>query len=70
MPYYQQADLIFHDCDTHHKSEVHAHFLELETLPAAIKNKMWLYHYSSLDAFNATAAGFKGFVKKGQSFEV
>ena len=70
MTYFEQADIIFHDCDTGaHKSPVHAHFSELDTLPAAIKAKMWLYHYPSA-TFDALGHGFRGFVKKGQEFEI
>ena len=69
--YFENADLIFHDCDTGTiKSPVHAHFSELVTLPEAIKAKMWLYHYSSDAGLNPQAHGFLGFVRKGQSFEL
>jgi len=71
--YFEQADLIFHDCDTSvQKSEVHAHFFELATLPASIKAKMWLYHYHShsVNTFNPIEHGFQGFVQKGQSFDI
>lgn len=68
--WYEQADIIFHDCDTgKHKSAVHAHFTELSTLPREIKAKMWLYHYSSAKHYDAKVHGFKGFVVKGQQFE-
>lgn len=71
VPYFEQADIIFHDCDTAaNKSAVHAHFTELAGLPAAIKSKMWLYHYSSLTDYDALAHGFRGFVLKGQEFEL
>lgn len=71
MPYFEKADIIFHDCDTAKtQCAVHAHFNELVHLPAAIKSKMWLYHYSSLTAYDAIANGFRGFVLKGQEFEL
>jgi ribonuclease BN (tRNA processing enzyme) len=68
--FYATADVIFHDCETAaNKSRVHAHYNELITLPSAIKNKMWLYHYNPGSLPNAIADGFKGFVKKGQVFD-
>lgn len=68
--YYQQADIIFHDCETSAKpSNVHAHYQQLKTLAPAFKQKMWLYHYNSENLPNALADGFAGFVKPGQSFE-
>lgn len=71
MPYYNSADLIFQDCETTpHKGCVHAHFSELATLPASIKSKMWLYHYSTTTRFDAVAHGFKGYVSKGQIFDI
>ncbi len=71
MPYYQQADIIFHDCETSpHKGCVHAHFTELATLDPSIKAKMWLYHYSTTERYDAVANGFKGFVTKGQEFSL
>lgn len=69
--YFDQADIIFHDCDTGKtKSPVHAHCLDLATLPKAIKNKMWLYHYGSAKYFNPLEHGFCGFVVKGQEFDI
>lgn len=71
MPYYEKADLIFHDCETTVDiGKVHAHFTQLATLPASIKAKMWLYHYDDAKNFNAKGNGFLGYVKKGQEFEV
>lgn len=67
--FYADADVIFHDCETTHRlSGVHAHFDELVTLPDEIKQKTWLYHYNHGHLPDAEAAGFKGFVKKGQTF--
>lgn len=70
--FYKRAKLIFHDCETTpFKSNVHAHIDDLKTLNAEEKAKMWLYHYNSAEpAVNAETAGFRGFVKKGQSFEL
>ncbi len=68
--YFDRADLIFHDCETSpSKSTVHAHYEDLTTLPMAIKNKMWLYHYQCGPLPNALEDGFCGFVKRGQIFD-
>ncbi|MGQ3889583.1 MBL fold metallo-hydrolase [Legionella sp. CNM-1927-20] len=66
----KEVDLIFHDCETQKiKSGVHAHYNELIQLPADIKHKMWLYHYSNKQNLpDAKADGFLGFVSRGQSF--
>lgn len=67
---YEIADLIFHDCETAtQKSQVHAHYDELCTLPEHIKKKMWLYHYSPGQLPDAIKDGFLGFVQKGQCFD-
>jgi ribonuclease BN (tRNA processing enzyme) len=68
--FYEQADIIFHDCETsRHQSCVHANFAELDSLPAEIKKKMWLYHYQPGHLPDAKKHGFQGFVKKGQVFK-
>ncbi len=69
MSFYEEADIIFHDCETlSRKSGVHAHYTELAQLPENIKKKMWLYHYNPGTLPDATKDGFLGFVVKGQSF--
>ena len=69
-PYYEQADVIFHDCETSQfPSPVHAHYHQLVTLPIAIKQKMWLYGYQPGFLPDAKQDGFCGFVKCGQTFE-
>jgi ribonuclease BN (tRNA processing enzyme) len=71
MPYYESADLIFHDCETTKNiGKVHAHFTQLATLPNSIKAKMWLYHYDNPNVFDALGNGFLGYVKKGQKFNI
>jgi ribonuclease BN (tRNA processing enzyme) len=68
--FYNRSDIIFHDCETCCvPSGVHAHFTELSQLPPEIKAKMWLYHYNPGELPDAVNAGFRGFVKKGQTFE-
>lgn len=69
--FYEQATLIFHDCETSTQaSGVHARFDQLITLPEEIKNKMWLYHYNSEILPDAKAAGFRGFIQPGQRFKL
>lgn len=68
---YHQADIIFQDCETApSKSGVHAHYSELKLLSPEIKSKMWLYHYQPGLLPNAKSDGFKGFVRKGQCFDL
>jgi ribonuclease BN (tRNA processing enzyme) len=64
-----KADLIFHDCETAaFKTDVHAHYDQLCTLPAVVRQKIWLYHYQTNPAYSPRADGFQGFVVKGQEF--
>jgi ribonuclease BN (tRNA processing enzyme) len=59
LPYYEQSDVIFHDCETQvNKSGVHAHYSELVLLPPSVKNKMWLYHYNTGDLPDCQKDGF------------
>lgn len=68
--FYEQADIIFQDCETAPlPSQVHAHYTELVTLPGKIKSKMWLYHYQPGPLPDAQDDGFCGFVKRGQVFD-
>jgi ribonuclease BN (tRNA processing enzyme) len=69
-PYYKEADIIFHDCETSKfPSTVHAHYDDMKTLNDDYKSKMWLYHYNSGALPDAEKDGFKGFVSRGQSFD-
>ncbi len=69
-PYYEAADIIFHDCETAARSStVHATYAELCNLPAALRRKLWLYGYQPGPLPDAVADGFCGFVKRGQCFE-
>lgn len=68
--FYQEADIIFHDCETaQFPSGVHAHYRELLSLPLSIKNKMWLYHYQPEKLPDAIKDGFCGFIKPAQEFD-
>lgn len=66
----QEADVIFHDCETINTSEVHPHYDFLKTFPESIKKKMWLYHYQASHMPDAKADGFQGLVTKGQKFHL
>jgi ribonuclease BN (tRNA processing enzyme) len=71
MPYYQTADIIFHDCDTSkYINPVHANFSQLISLPESIKQKMWLYHYKHTNGYDAKQHGFAGFVSRFQEFNI
>lgn len=69
--YYQQASIIFHDCETLlTPSGVHAHFNQLSSLPPEVKAKMWLYHYNDGALPDPHAQGFRGFTLPGQLIEL
>lgn len=69
--YYASADLIFHDCETGStRTGVHPNYDDLVQLPAAVRAKTWLYGYPPGPLPDAGAAGFLGFVRAGQSFEL
>lgn len=69
--YYVSADLIFHDCETGPaRTGVHPNYDDLVKLPAAVRAKTWLYGYPPGPLPDAAAAGFRGFVRAGQSFEL
>ncbi len=69
--FYRMADVIFHDCETSFRSGVHAHFDDLRTLQEPFKNKMWLYHYQpNYKSLDAVGSGFRGWVERGQVFEL
>ncbi|QMT61366.1 MBL fold metallo-hydrolase [Legionella sp. PC997] len=69
-PYYREATLIFHDCETlETPSGVHAHFKQLVTLDPEIKAKSWLYHYNDGPLPDAQSHGFLGFIRCGQEFD-
>jgi len=69
--FYKNADLIFHDCEISQRhSGVHARYQDLLTLDKSIREKMWLYHYEPLKLPDTKKAGFRGFVKRGQCFNL
>jgi len=70
-PFYTEADIIFHDCETlpaEHRSGVHAHITDLARLPYTITNKTHLYHHG--DPTHPLGHLFAGFVVKGQTFNL
>ncbi len=70
QPIAEKVSLLFHDCETSKsKTNVHAHYEELRTLPQNIKEKMWLYHYQPDADYDLKKDGFLGFIKKGQEFD-
>ena len=70
-PYYASADLIFHDCETGSaRTGVHPNYDDLVQLPAYVRAKTWLYGYPPGPLPDSAAAGFLGFVRAGQSFEL
>lgn len=69
-PHYQEADIIFHDCETlKTPSTAHANYQELVQFPAELKKKMWLYDYNDGELPDAKKDGFAGFAVKGQEFK-
>lgn len=70
-PYYEDATIVFHDCETLRvPSGVHAHFEQLITLAPEIRAKMWLYHYNDGVLPDISAHGFRGFVRCGQIIDL
>jgi ribonuclease BN (tRNA processing enzyme) len=71
--YYEESDVIIHDCETMYKSGVHAHYDDLRTLKPEVKTKMRLIHYQDnvledWDSWQSRATkedGFYGFLKPG-----
>lgn len=62
--FYDMGNTILHDCETApFRSNVHAHYDDLVTLPKETKAKMWLYHYQPDPPQDAEADGFLGFLK-------
>jgi ribonuclease BN (tRNA processing enzyme) len=71
MAAYQQADLIFHDCEIlPFQTQVHTHIEQLRTLPLEFRQRMWLYGYQPGPRPHIQEDGFKGFVAPGQRFDL
>jgi ribonuclease BN (tRNA processing enzyme) len=67
---FEEADVIFHDCETASPSGVHAHYSELKRLRDEVRRKIWLYHYNDGVRADAVADGFCGWVKQGAWFDL
>lgn len=66
--FYDQADLIFHDCETKFKSGVHAFFNDMaDKIDEKTKSKIWLYHHNKVED---DMRGFAGFVEQFQTFDI
>lgn len=64
-----KVEIFFQDTETMpFRTNVHAHYEDLCTLPDEIRKKMWLYHYNPKPPFIPQNDGFQGFVEKGQIF--
>ena len=72
MSYYQDADVIFQDCEMlEYSGSIHAQLHELNNLPEDIKVKMWLIHHNnSVSNKEAEEMGFLGLVTSGQEFDL
>ncbi|WP_058533051.1 MBL fold metallo-hydrolase [Legionella saoudiensis] len=69
--YYEEATIVFHDCETlAAPSGVHAHFDQLTTLAPEIRAKMWLYHYNDGVLPEVGPHGFRGFARCGQIIDL
>jgi len=69
--YYEQADLIFHDCEIGPvRTGIHPHYEDLVRLPLSVRRKVWLYGYQPLPLPDAASDGFRGFVRRGQAFRL
>jgi ribonuclease BN (tRNA processing enzyme) len=75
--FYSWAEILFHDCETSYqqdgrplRSGIHAHYEDLKTLSPELRRRMWLYHYQPGPKPDAKADGFRGFVAKGQTFDL
>jgi ribonuclease BN (tRNA processing enzyme) len=64
--YSEKSELIFHDCSFMH-NPVHSSIQELRTLPASIKEKMFLMHYNDIWK-EQDISGFSGLVHQGYRY--
>ena len=69
MEAYEEADLIFHDCEIlPFETQVHVHIEHLRQLPVELRQRMWLYGYQPGPRPDIREDGFRGFVSPGQRF--
>lgn len=64
---YERCTICLHDVEVGPRSKVHPNWEDVKNLPKHIKAKCWGYHYSKEPE---DLCGFKGFLKKGQTFEI
>lgn len=63
---FEEADVIFHDCETAFPTGVHAHYSQLKRLRDEVRRKIWLYHYNDGIRADAVEDGFRGWAKQGE----
>ncbi|MBK9499229.1 MAG: hypothetical protein IPO06_07675 [Leptospiraceae bacterium] len=66
-PFYESADIIYHDCETGPRSGVHSHIDEIRKIDPVIKKKCYLYHYTEEPVVDE--GEFLGIVKTGEVHE-
>ncbi len=66
-PFYESADIIYHDCETGPRSGVHSHIDEIRKIDPIIKKKCYLYHYTEEPVVEE--GEFLGIVKTGEVHE-
>ena len=72
---FENCNLVFHDCQLFDSGEnnilgVHASYNQLLSLPAKIRQKIWIYHYGDSLLPDAKSDGFSGFIEPMQVFYV
>ena len=65
--FYERADVVYQDCETGPRSDVHPHIDDLKTLPPELKKKCLLYHYATLP--EVEPGEFAGILTAGSSHE-
>lgn len=66
-PFYESADIIYHDCETGPRSGVHSHIDDIRKIDPAIKKKCYLYHYTEEPQVDEDE--FKGIIRTGEVHE-
>lgn len=65
--FYEQASVVYMDCETGFASGVHPHISGLRELSDALKRKMWLYHYDEEPQYDS--GEFAGTLRAGVTHE-
>jgi ribonuclease BN (tRNA processing enzyme) len=66
-PFYESADIIYHDCETGPRSGVHSHIDDIRKIDPNIKKKCYLYHYTDEPVVEENE--FLGVMKAGETHE-